>query len=359
MLRDSNGDGAGRLPVLTFLSWPPRYSLFTLLVVLTVLCVVGAWTHWYINIPMRESRAATKLREAIPNVDIRNGRPKMGRPFDISATHGSLDTYGYCWQWADSLPICSIRIADSDLRRVPWFRFSEFSSLQIANVEMRSRLSESQITDLVGIHTLHALVLDDNEITSEQTARLKANVSLRQLRFGNAGINDEELESLLQIPNLEVLCVPNNPCSARSLARPAACSSTLVHLDLKGCPCGDEGLLGIEQFQRLAHLDISREGGVGRAIRVANSASDEMVADCQVTEKGFAAISRCRSLVSLDCSGVFLSDAALDFIARIPGLKSVSLQDTGCGKTTIRTFCRRRPDVAVRWMSRVHRGDVK
>jgi Leucine-rich repeat (LRR) protein len=182
----------------------------------------------------------------------------------------------------------------------------EMPSLRILSFhENLSRISDAGLVHIAQMPRLEILCLHGmKNITDEGIANLTKMSSLRMLNIASSQVTDRGLEYLSQIKTLECLELPQ---------------------DQKGIT--DKGLEYLSRLSNLKDLSISR------VIFVDPKMNKEYY-----TDKGLEYLSRCSELEELNIGSIGVTDAGMEHIAKLTGLKSLGL--FGCDNVTDSGFAK-------------------
>lgn len=170
-------------------------------------------------------------------------------------------------------------------------------SLRILDAGHLPHLTDAALVHLAQIKTLENLSLHWVEaITDEGIVCLKQLPSLRKLDIKNSKVTDEGLYHLCQIESLEYLDLPDKGIS-------------------------DKGLAYLGELKNLRHLRIAR----------AHYVNPNMDKD-YYTDRGVAELAKLQSLEELTIGSIGITDAGLDYIAKLTNIKNLWL--FGCSNVT-------------------------
>ena len=176
----------------------------------------------------------------------------------------------------------------------------EMPSLRILSFhENLCRISDEGLAHVAQMSSLEILCLHGmKNITDEGIAYLTKMPSLRKLNIASSRVTDRGLEYLSHIKTLERLELPQ---------------------DQKGIT--DKGLEYLSHLSNLKHLAISRI-----------HFSDPAMNTEYYTDKGLEYLSRCSKLEELNIGSIGVTNAGMEHIASLTGLKSLGL--FGCDNVT-------------------------
>jgi hypothetical protein len=176
----------------------------------------------------------------------------------------------------------------------------DMPSLKILSFhENLCRISDAGLVHISQMPKLEILCLHGmKNITDEGIAYLTKMPSLRRLNIASSQVTDRGLEYLSQIKTLECLELPQNQ---------------------KGIT--DKGLEYLSRLSNLKDLSISRI-----------HFNDPKMNKDYYTDKGVEYLSRCSKLDELNIGSIGITDAGMEHIARLTGLKSLGL--FGCDNVT-------------------------
>jgi Leucine-rich repeat (LRR) protein len=233
-----------------------QFSLKTLLVVLTLLCLgPGGWMAYQHH---RDGRRQTAI-DAIEKVGgkIHYGNRVAPRSFAMQVFLGNerfenLDELRFTSNW---------KLANSDLVHV-----QQFPGLQIL------ALADTQITDdglvhLANLVALKELDLEGTPITDSGLVHLAGSNTLKNLRLENTPITDSGLRHLAGLTELEILHLDNTNVTDTGLVNLSRMKK-LVTLTLMDTDVTDSGLLHLASLTKLEWLWLDgakvSQAGIGR-----------------------------------------------------------------------------------------------
>lgn len=256
--------------------WLPQFSLRTILIVITLLCVAMGWPY------SRAERQRLAVREL----------QKMNCYCEFEPEP----------QWLGRLPK-SVR----EFRDGHYFR-----SITKVHVNRQARDSLPKIFEAISqIDRVETIDCNSAPVTYEHLARLSRLRRVKLLRLNHPRIDDGALATLRGWSSLEELIIPNAAVTERGIAQ-LTLNRNLRRLDLTGTYLGDGVGDVLQAFPKLTSL------GLG---------------DTDITPAGIARLPRFADLTYLDLSGTLADDGIVNSLAHYPRLSAIDL-----GRTRVTDF---------------------
>ena len=200
---------AGMQPTKPGRWFVPRYSLRTLLIAMTVICVVSGY---WLNKAFRQREAVRRFNQLTTNwgvaVGYRNGDAVYSSPVTPAWLHPLRTALGEeAFGEVISVDLTLTMATDNDLRHLA----------AVPTVEQLS-LSNTHVTDK-GLRYLHAcpklkfLALNSALITDEGLEQLAALTELEALGLVGTKVTDEGLRHLMKLPKLRILSLQGTAVS--------------------------------------------------------------------------------------------------------------------------------------------------
>jgi hypothetical protein len=356
--------------------------LRTLFVAVTLVAVgIVAWqAHAYMSIPTREAEAEQLLlARMVPMPEFSGVYDESGKPIPVGISGTSFIRRDYsksrsltpfasdtevegpipnarCWTYAQRRPITGIQVYKADYTDLEARIFERFSHLAYITIDGRnSKLTEAQVTRLLGLPTLKTLRLHSVPLSQEQLAIIGQSPRLEEVCLISMNLDDLDLSPLFALPNLKSLDLhSNNLTSLPPLARPANLLSlklgnnrltdkflqsylppltSLKQLQLDNCPVGDDWTLGVE-------------GTI--------SLEDVSVADTRFSDVGLARLARLPAIKNLVLNNSRVTGESVEHLAQMASLRSVWLFQVSFGsqnETKLRHRYEARRQAVMIWYS--------
>lgn len=241
------------------------------------------------------------------------------------------------------------RISDEGLRYIS--RLSSLEELYLRGEYM----TDAGLAHLKTLPNLEYLCLYGSKFTDAGCVHIKEMSSLRILSFHEnlCRISDEGLAHISQMPNLEVLCLHGMKNITDDGIAHLTKMPSLHKLNIASSQVTDRGLEYLSQIKTLEHLELPQDQkgitdrGLEYLSRLPNLKElsisrihfiDPKMNRDYYTDKGLEYLSRCSKLEELRIGSIGITDAGMEHIARLTGLKSLGL--FGCDNVTDSGFAR-------------------
>lgn len=269
--------------------WPPRFSLRTLLVVVSLLAVaLAGFAHWCQG-KRRQWLAADTLMDHGCSIGYVDGRPLALRSRQVQLL--GLVVPEYCLQtviWIDFPP----KVTDQEL-----VLLKDLPYLKTLHLDHAPHITVAGLAPLSGLSQLEILYLKETQV-------------------GDAG-----LLPIRQHRNLKEIWIANSDVSAASLPWIAS-NRRLTHLDLRGARLADESLAPLGGLEHLEVLSL---------------------ADTTITSRGLTAISRLPQLAHLYLPRTKIDDVGLALLESLPKLQTLDIRGTPTTAASRQRFKQARP----------------
>lgn len=269
----------------------PRFSLRTLLAVITLLAVVlGLWCER----AERQHRALLALKELDCTIE-----PQP-------------DPWYFAW-----LPESVLAFREgSYFRRVKSVNRSGDANQVVANCQ--------------DLPDLRELDLSASQLSAESFAKLGRLRSLEYLGLSGLNVRDDDLKELAKLGRLKTLMLNRTQITNEGL-RHVAKLSRLDLLEIKGTRINDEGLEHLAPLKHLTHVDLFETNVTGRGMAhwTCDNLRDLIADDTLFDDDGAALLARFPELRSLSLDETYITGGGGQHIAKaVPRLDDLSLDGT-------------------------------
>ncbi len=193
-----------------------------------------------------------------------------------------------------------------------------------------SHVTDSNLTQLLGLTRLKWLMIQGSGITNDGLAQLSGLTGLEELILQSTVINDAGMNFLSGMSYLKSLDLSRANISDAGLEVLAKIPG-LVSLDLSTTNITDQGLVHLRELTNLRHLSLVdthiTDAGLAQISGLTELQSLEL-SFTQITDAGLAQISGLTELQSLRLNGTKIDDAGLVHLSGLNKLTSLSLGST-------------------------------
>jgi len=252
---------------------PLRFSLRSLLVVVTLLAMGLAWFAYWRDAKRREEAAADWLLDHGASVGWFDGRPMSERPLWVQRLalvlpEECLRTVYYVDFPADTIDaeLAIVR----DLPNLTQLNLNKAASITPAGLAPLAKLSRLEVLYLKEtpagdaglaharkLSGLKEIWMQNTGITDASMPCVANNRGLTHLDLDEAQITDQSAPLLAKLQNLEVLALRDTRITSRGLSEIAKLPR-LTHLYLMDTAVDDEGLKHLAKIKTLETLDVRR-----------------------------------------------------------------------------------------------------
>lgn len=211
------------------------------------------------------------------------------------------------------------------------------------------RLTDVQLSQLVGLTNLRQLHLQSPTVTDAGLAHLRDLVELRTLYLGGTSVTDAGLIYLRGLTGLRTLGLKGTAITDVGLSHVGALAG-LRWLDLHGTQVTDAGLVHLHDLTELRRLDL---GGTSITdiglihLRNLTGLRTLDLAGTAITDAGLAHIGTLTGLHHLVLWGTRITDAGLVHLHALAGLLELDLDWTRVSEAAVEDLRRARPEVEI------------
>jgi len=289
-----------------------RYSLRTLFLLMTMICIVAAWTTWKLVPSMQQKHAIDSLRGngtiltfqydyQVPYYDGKmKGQPppepgSLAKLVGVDLTHDvtKVQLLERSFQTPEDF-----QQAVSSLRWLPHLRFLQIYSPHRGDLDLKPL---ARLKDLEQLH------LDEDRLDDSAMKYLSKLNHLWNLTLGSGQISDDGLVSVANLKNLKELTVYENQLTDVGLARLA-------------------NLTGLEQLI-LAKNQITGSG-LGHLANL-TKLYDLTLDDNPITDEGLKTLPALPGLSFLSLVRTNVTDASIQVLGKLPADREISISIAG------------------------------
>lgn len=287
----------------------PRFSLRTVAVLVTLLCLLLAfladWYHRAVN--QRRAVAAIEAAGGWVKIEEKDDHPwlreRLGRHYFDRVTFASVPSE---FPWIQRLPRLrevelTGKFADADMVNL-------LDNHHLQRVAIRGpQVSGKGLEILCRIESLRSIEITGSKLTAKDLVHFQLLPQLQRLSLAYTELDDSDLQALGSLPLLEELRLQGCPIEGKGFAHVANALPRLKKLDLSSTLLSRAGLRAVTSNLSLEELDLSRTA---------------------VDDEYLTGLGPATSLSAVDLSHTKITDAALPHIFALPELKALDVSST-------------------------------
>ena len=315
--------------------WRVRYSLLTLLGVVTTICAaLGLWVSR--ERAYQDRLAAVKM---LSDVRVQRGRPDPDPLAGIELRHGARDVYdGTSYKqdslhWADVVTYARVGGRPTEdlaaIGRLPTLRALEASGIFHQRQDYIG-ISDTQLSEIAKLRALEWLDLHDTQVTDEGITHLGVLRHLRELNLSQTSISGSGFAALSSLRELEKLDLHHSAFTDEGARDLSALSSVRV-LNLTQTKIRDNGLRCLASMRKLEELELAltdvSDDGVRHLASLPSLRSLNLIGT-KVCGEAFADFNSVGALESLSVGQTPFTDDSMWFLEAMRSLRFLDLSDT-------------------------------
>lgn len=199
-----------------------------------------------------------------------------------------------------------------------WNAIGTFTHLRRLQISGGKVSHGSGIKSLEKTRELQHLLIDYGKTEPNELKVIGELTQLQELKLWGVEVDDEVLESLVNLDKLRVLEVSARPVTLRG-TRAVSRLKNLEELRIFFCRFGDDEVVPFAKLSKLKRLTLG---------------------ECKVGDRGVESIAKLQNLEWLDLPGAPVGDAGMDSLAKLPKLSYVNILRTKISNAGLRKLSR-------------------